>query len=369
MKKSKGTSCHLWDILIKCAKNRKTISYGEASKLLEIYHRSIRYPLHILQKYCLDNKLPHLTILVVDRNGNLGKGKTPVSNVDFERSRVYEMDWLKIKHPCQEFDLPNYLEFNKPIILGKPDQNINLISKNYFQGQYLKFQIIHEIKNRFPNILTKAIQREDVLKIFAEKKYYLGFITAMLWGGINGTRPKKTNNQQTIDLYVLLKEDQKKIEKIIQKVKKYIQKHDLENCFNYLSNEGKINGIGHAYFTKLIYFLGHGDNKVKIKPLILDKWTSNAYLALLIDSLQIDKIKLFYTGKIDEKNKSVSLRNDKSQLYKSFVEDMNKWAISLNIPASKLEEFVFGISLKENKSNNNPRIQLWKIITDYYKNK
>ena len=48
---------------------------------------------------------------------------------------------------------------------------------------------------------------------------------------------------------------------------------------------------------------------------------------------------------------------------------MNKWAISLNIPASKLEEFVFGISLKENKSNNNPRIQLWKIITDYYKNK
>ena len=119
----------------------------------------------------------------------------------------------------------------------------------------------------------------------------------------------------------------------------------------------------------MIYFLGHGDNKVKIKPLILDKWTCNAYLALLIDSLQIDKIKLFYTGKIDEKNKSVSLRNNKSKIYKSFVEDMNKWANLLNIPASKLEEFIFGISLKENKSNNNPRIQLWKIITDYYKNK
>lgn len=106
-----------------------------------------------------------------------------------------------------------------------------------------------------------------------------------------------------------------------------------------------------------------------MKPLILDKWTSNAYLALLIDSLQKEKIISFYTGKINKKNKSVSLRNDKSQIYRSFVEDMNKWAILLNIPASKLEEFVFGISLKENKSNNNPRIQLWKIITDYYKNK
>jgi hypothetical protein len=369
MKQSKEISCPLWDLLIKCAKNRKTISYGEASRLLEIHHRVIRHPLHIIQKYCHDNNLPHLTILVVDRNGKLGKGKTTVSNVNIERNSVYEMNWQSIKHPCHEFDLPNYLKINKPLILGKPDQTINLISKNYFQGQYQKFPVIHEIKNRFPNILSKSIQRDDVLKIFAEKKYYLGFITAMLWGGINGTRPKKTNNQETIDLYVLLKEDQKKIEKIIQQVKKYIQKNELENCFNYLSNDGKINGIGHAYFTKLIYFLGHGDNKVKIKPLILDKWTSNAYLALLIDSLQIDKIKLYYTGNIDEKNKSVSLRNNKSKIYKSFVEDMNKWANFLNVPASKLEEFVFGISLKENKSNNNPRIQLWKIITDYYKNK
>ena len=89
MKKSKEISCNLWDLLIKCAKNRKTISYGEASRLLEIYHRVIRHPLHIIQKYCHENNFPHLTILVVDRNGNLGKGKTSVSNVDFERNIVY----------------------------------------------------------------------------------------------------------------------------------------------------------------------------------------------------------------------------------------------------------------------------------------
>jgi hypothetical protein len=370
MKTSKDVSCRLWDLLIRLAKKQKTISYGDASKLLGIHHRVIRHPLHIIQKYCHDYSLPHLTILVVDRNGKLGKGKTSVSNMDIERNRVYEMNWQSIKHPCQELELPHYLKINKPLIIVKPDQIINLIKKNYFQGQYLEFPVIHEIKNRFPRILSKSIQREDVLKIFAEKKYYLGFITAMLWGGINATRPKEKNKQETIDLYILLKEDQKKIETIIEQVKKYIQKNELEKCFNYLSKDGKIKGIGSAYFTKLMYFIGQSEEKVKIKPLILDKWTSNAYLSLLIDSLQKEKIKSYYTGKINEKDKSVSLRIDKSGLYKSFVEDMNKWAILLNISASKLEEFIFGISLKENKSNNNPRIQLWKIITDYYyKNK
>jgi hypothetical protein len=194
------------------------------------------------------------------------------------------------------------------------------------------------------------------------EKYYLGFISAMIWGGINASKPREKEKFETIDFYRLLKEDRKKITEITLKVKKLLLKGQHKFCFDYLYNEGKINGIGHAYFTKLMYFMGHNYSKIKLKPLIFDKWTSNAYLALLINSNQYDKIKRYYTGRINEKEHSVSIRSNKSELYLSYITDMDIWAKKLGVSSSKLEEYIFGVSRKENKSNSNPRIQLWRII-------
>jgi hypothetical protein len=110
--------------------------------------------------------------------------------------------------------------------------------------------------------------------------------------------------------------------------------------------------------------MGHNYSKIKLKPLIFDKWTSNAYLALLINSNQYDKIKRYYTGRINEKEHSVSIRSNKSELYLSYITDMDIWAKKLGVSSSKLEEYIFGVSRKENKSNSNPRIQLWKMIAN-----
>ena len=160
----------------------------------------------------------------------------------------------------------------------------------------------------------------------------------------------------------------KKITTIIHHVKSLLVKEEIFNCFNYLYKEGKINGVGHAYFTKLMYFIGYVDKRIKLKPLIFDKWTSNAYLALLINSNQFDKVSKFYSGKIDNKNQSVSLRSNIALTYENYIKDMNCWALKLGVSASRLEEFVFGVSLKENKKFDNPRKELWRII-DKYTNK
>jgi hypothetical protein len=115
-----------------------------------------------------------------------------------------------------------------------------------------------------------------------------------------------------------------------------------------------------------MYFLGHHNQLVKTKPLILDKWTSNAYFALLINSNQNEKINRYYTKTIDPKYKTVGLTSKQlSSTYDSYINDMKIWADKLGITSSKLEEYIFGISLRKNNTKSNPRNQLWKIILDY----
>ena len=294
-------------------------------------------------------------------NRNFKNGSTPVG-IDNPKNTP--------KKPIgtNDKDLPEYLIKNKNKILTAPHQNINLITSKYSNEMFLDFEVMRKFFKTFPNLKNKSIQRKDVSELFRKKQYYLGFITAMIWGGINASRPKKKDDFETIDFYRLLTQDEKKITIIIHHVKSLLVKEENFNCFNYLYKEGKINGVGHAYFTKLMYFIGYVDKRIKLKPLIFDKWTSNAYLALLINSNQFDKVSKFYSGKIDNKNQSVSLRSNIALTYENYIKDMNCWALKLGVSASRLEEFVFGVSLKENKKFDNPRKELWRII-DKYTNK
>ena len=267
-------------------------------------------------------------------------------------------------YDCEE---PQYLIKNKNKIITAPPQNINLITSKYSNDMFMDFEVIRKFFKTFPNLKKKSIQRTEVSELFRKKQYYLGFITAMIWGGINASRPKKKDDFETIDFYRLLKQDEKDITKIIHHVKSLLVKGEHFKCFNYLKKEGKIDGVGHAYFTKLMYFIGYFDKRITLKPLIFDKWTSNAYLALLIDSNQLDKVKKFYTGAIDSKNKSVSLKSNVALTYESYLKDLDCWANRLGVSPSRLEEFIFGVSLKENNRYDNPRKEFWSIITRYFK--
>jgi putative restriction endonuclease len=59
-----------WNILYEFAKKKTTITYGELSKKLNLtHHRPCRFILELIQNYCLDNKMPPLTILVINKTG------------------------------------------------------------------------------------------------------------------------------------------------------------------------------------------------------------------------------------------------------------------------------------------------------------
>ena len=257
--------------------------------------------------------------------------------------------------------LPIYLRNKEKVILNSPSQQIFLWSSKY--DRFKVFPAIHEIYEQFPN---KNIQRDDVVSVLKEDSYK-GFIAAMLWGGINASRPHRGGTNTSLDL--LMQEPKEKVIESIEYTREEILSGDVVKLFCSFSKGGKykLGGVDSAYFTKLFYFLGEIEqDNIAIKPLIWDKWTSNAHCALLIDSEQNTHL-LPYLG-IDERNGQVRLPTGeaKAKLYQKYIEDFNQWANDLGVAAGKLEEYVFGQSLKQNKTIGNPRIDLFAIINQHF---
>ncbi len=91
-----------WDILIHCASQNKKITYKDLASLLNLkHHRPVRYVLDIIQNYCLNEKLPPLTILVVNQSGRPGPGfiAWDINNFDEGIKLVYEYNWNNISNP------------------------------------------------------------------------------------------------------------------------------------------------------------------------------------------------------------------------------------------------------------------------------
>ena len=112
MKKFNPSSKHpdravqAWLILVSAAVNRQTLTYKGLSELM--YGKSASGVLdkilgHIAF-YCIDNKLPPLTAIVVAKGRGTPGTDIPVDakKMDKERERVYAKDWYDIYPPSAE---------------------------------------------------------------------------------------------------------------------------------------------------------------------------------------------------------------------------------------------------------------------------
>ena len=90
-----------WPILTNCAAEGKTITYGGLGALLSVHHRAIRYVLGLIQDYCLEEKLPPLTILVVNQSGKPGEGfiAYDVDKLEEGMTLVRSCNWSTIPNP------------------------------------------------------------------------------------------------------------------------------------------------------------------------------------------------------------------------------------------------------------------------------
>ncbi|WP_051911557.1 HNH endonuclease [Methylomicrobium agile] len=90
-----------WPILTSRAEKRTTITYGELGQALGVHHRAIRYVLGVIQDYCLEEKLPPLTILIVNASGKPGSGFIAFDLNNFEEGleKVFDFDWGAMENP------------------------------------------------------------------------------------------------------------------------------------------------------------------------------------------------------------------------------------------------------------------------------
>lgn len=260
--------------------------------------------------------------------------------------------------------LPKYLAENETRITSIGSQNLPSWAAAYDDPIFNKFSVMEELRERFP---SKKIARSDITVLFENNDIYLGFIASMVWGGISSTRPKVKGDKTTTDFYKALSHPQNLIEDSVNTSTMQIAKGDIETPFNNFMPKGdyKIQGIAYSFFTKIFFFIGQANPKIAEKPLIFDKWTKNAFYALLTDTYP-DEIPQYFLTKNNKDAVNVRSGKKLTAAYVRYVELMNAWSKEMNIAPDKLEQFVFGYNRKD-KNPNNPRLELWNIIQDFNK--
>ena len=95
-----------WQILVGAAMNRQTLTYKLLAQMM--YQRAasgvLDKVLGHIAFYCIDNKLPPLTSIVVSLGKGMPGAEIPINlaDRDKERERVYAEDWYNIVPPSAE---------------------------------------------------------------------------------------------------------------------------------------------------------------------------------------------------------------------------------------------------------------------------
>jgi putative restriction endonuclease len=93
----------VWAVLVFAARNRQVLSYDLLSHLIGVPRPGLGQILEPIQSYCLLNRFPALTSLVVSHDSGLpGQGFIAAQDVPREQARVFEHDWLSPIPPNED---------------------------------------------------------------------------------------------------------------------------------------------------------------------------------------------------------------------------------------------------------------------------
>jgi hypothetical protein len=224
---------------------------------------------------------------------------------------------------------------------------------------YDKFTKNPHVKSIIEESCSKRnLQRKEVLKLYKGPNLVTALVGTMIWG---------LSNTRYGHFQRMLAVKEVELELRMHKVKRLVKANKIREAFTSMQygQPNQIAGIGYAYFTKIFYFLGQLFPKLNPKPLIFDKWTQNGYCALLSQVDQKKAAELFEIGSNgDAKPRHARLVD----CYICYITDMHEWANELGqicksfISSERLEMFIFGTSLRVDRSPTNPRQELRKIL-------
>ena len=147
-----------WPILVEIAQNNTTITYGDLAKRLGIHHRTIRYILELIQNYCLEVKLPPLTILIVNSTGRPGDGFVAYDLNDFDHGleKVWNYNWKELKNPFDfSVEEESYEDLIK-VLVNEPNCSEDVYTKVKSRG------------------IKQIMFREALLRVYTERCAFTG---------------------------------------------------------------------------------------------------------------------------------------------------------------------------------------------------
>ncbi|AUT04021.1 hypothetical protein CLI64_28600 [Nostoc sp. CENA543] len=96
-------AAQIWSLLALSARNRQVLTYDIVGKLIGVPRQGLGRMLEPIQSYCLLNKLPPLSILVVsEQTGMPGTGFIAAQDIPLTQLQVFTFDWLTHKTPSSE---------------------------------------------------------------------------------------------------------------------------------------------------------------------------------------------------------------------------------------------------------------------------
>lgn len=233
--------------------------------------------------------------------------------------------------------LPDYLRINSHRILALGDQQLPQWKPGYDSFQE---PVMQRLRCAFPE---GRISRADVVALCESwQDPVLCLVAAMVWGGIKHRGMARGNH-----LASLLAMGEEALRSRMEAIRPLVRSGALERAFRDCSDENrlKFDGVRYAYFTKLFYFIGQQRPILHPAPLILDKWTSNAFLVLGRQACASPTWQEWFDTKPlcdGDPAKWKHLPNDHK--YRLYVAWFNHWALELGTSAAQLEQFVFGWS-------------------------
>lgn len=208
-----------------------------------------------------------------------------------------------------------------------------------------------------PVLEGKTLSRKKVFE-WVKKDPYKGFLAAMLWGGIStmSSSNRKSNAERAFSV------DKKKVVAILTKTTELLKLGKEREAFDYLGGDGKIEGIGISYFTKIMYFFSPGEPK---ESLIFDKWGRFMHAAFLIDDNSVSDYYSF-KNKNDFKSELHS-KKPESEIYLDYLDKMRSVEKKGMASPGHLEAFLFGKKLyKKNQNDRNPRHFIYSKVKSHF---
>lgn len=294
-----------------------------------------------------------------------GKGWLRVAEVCRAETRVLPAEDLPqadaelvVREAVEGELLPAYLSANRARIVELGPQNLPEWSDNYNGWNNPILQRLYE---KFPE---RTLNRDDVASIFRDwEDPALALVAMAVWGLI---KPG--------DLRRMLTHTEPELVEKLSGIRELVRAGKLRDAFVQCSDGGtfKIRGIATSYFTKIFFFLGLSDPDVKQKPLVLDKWTKNAYFLLRLQQTGMETVdqqfRIPSLKKFIEDDQEIWLRGGvarQASTYADYVHRMNAWAREIGVTPGKLEQFVFGVSRRDDSSLANPRVEILREISRY----